>query len=81
MLLNYVLPSVVVVLMILSPCCCTSELVFVIVSVKMKRAEMENEIQDAERGKHDFLSFVKIFFINSHKYKSKKKKCVKQRAN
>lgn len=63
MLLYYVLPSVVVVLMILSPCCCTSELVFVIVSVKMKRAEMENEIQDAERGKTRFSFFCKNFLL------------------
>lgn len=37
MLVLDVLPSVVVVLMIRSPFCCTSELVFVIVSVNMKK--------------------------------------------
>lgn len=38
---NVLIPSVVVVLMIRSPFCCTSELVFVIVSVKIKK-EREN---------------------------------------
>lgn len=35
------IPSVVVVLMIRSPCCCTSELVFVIVSVCERERERE----------------------------------------